>query len=64
MSRRPFGNETNAWTGKPVTLYRSETDFAGKTVPCIRVKEAPAQMPDPELKETGALFDRQPGIGE
>jgi hypothetical protein len=34
-----LGNETDDWTGKRITLYRSETDFAGKTVPCIRVKD-------------------------
>lgn len=33
------GNETDDWTGKQITLYPSETDFAGKTVPCIRVRE-------------------------
>lgn len=32
------GPDTDAWVGKKVTLYPSETDFAGKTVPCIRVK--------------------------
>jgi hypothetical protein len=34
-----FGNETDDWIGKQITLYPSETDFAGKTVPCIRVRE-------------------------
>ncbi|MBN1851105.1 MAG: hypothetical protein JW829_00215 [Pirellulales bacterium] len=33
------GPETNEWIGKKITLYPSETDFAGKTVPCIRVRE-------------------------
>ncbi len=33
------GNETNSWIGKKITLYPSETDFGGKTVPCIRVRE-------------------------
>ncbi len=33
------GNETDAWVGKKIMLYPSETDFGGKTVPCIRVKE-------------------------
>jgi hypothetical protein len=33
------GNDTDAWKGKKITLYPSETDFAGKTVPCIRVRE-------------------------
>lgn len=33
------GNETNAWIGKTITLYPSETDFGGKSVECIRVRE-------------------------
>lgn len=33
------GNDTDAWIGKKITLYPSETDFQGKTVPCIRVRE-------------------------
>ncbi len=35
------GNETDVWPGKRITLYPSETDFGGKTVPCIRVREEP-----------------------
>ncbi len=33
------GNDTDKWTGKKITLYPSETDFGGKTVDCIRVRE-------------------------
>lgn len=33
------GNETDDWKGKKITLYPSETDFGGKTVDCIRVRE-------------------------
>lgn len=33
------GNETDEWAGKSITLYASETDFGGRTVPCIRVQE-------------------------
>lgn len=37
------GNNADEWKGKKITLYPSETDYAGKTVPCIRVREkAPA----------------------
>jgi hypothetical protein len=32
------GTETDDWTGKKITLYPSETDFQGKTVPCLRVR--------------------------
>jgi hypothetical protein len=33
------GNETDSWVGKELTLYPSETDWQGQTVPCIRVRE-------------------------
>lgn len=33
------GNDTDAWIGKQITLYASETDYGGKTVDCIRVRE-------------------------
>lgn len=33
------GNDTEAWVGKKITLYPSETDYQGKTVDCIRVRE-------------------------
>jgi hypothetical protein len=32
-------SETKSWKGERITVYRSETPFAGKTVPCIRVRE-------------------------
>ena len=34
-----LGDDTDEWVGKAITLYPSETDYAGKTVPCIRVRE-------------------------
>lgn len=33
------GEETDAWPGKTLVIYPSETDFAGKTVPCLRVRQ-------------------------
>lgn len=32
--------ETDEWAGHAVTLYQSETEYAGETVPCIRVRGA------------------------
>ena len=34
------GSDTKDWKGKSLTLYRSETSFQNKVVPCVRVKEA------------------------
>jgi len=33
-----YGDETDYWTGKPITIYPTETPFQGRMVPCIRVK--------------------------
>jgi hypothetical protein len=32
-------DETDYWIGERITLYPSEADFGGETVPCIRVRE-------------------------
>lgn len=40
-----YGVDTDAWMGKPVTLYPSETEYAGETVPCIRVRQTVAAGP-------------------
>jgi hypothetical protein len=37
------GAETEEWAGKKITLYPSETDYGGRTVPCIRVRTEPPQ---------------------
>jgi hypothetical protein len=34
-----YGSDTDAWGGKKIELYPSEAEMAGKTVPCIRVRE-------------------------
>ena len=33
-----YGNDCDDWIGKKITLYPSETDFGGQTVPCIRIR--------------------------
>lgn len=34
-----YGSDTDEWIGQPITIYRSETSFQNKTVPCIRVRD-------------------------
>ncbi len=34
-----FGSDCKDWIGKKIALYRSETAFQGKTVPCVRVRD-------------------------
>lgn len=32
------GSDTDGWAGKSITLFASQTDFQGRSVPCIRVR--------------------------
>lgn len=34
-----YGSACDEWIGQQITIYRSETSFQNKTVPCIRVKD-------------------------
>jgi hypothetical protein len=48
--------DTDQWPGHTVTLYRSETEYAGETVDCIRVRaakngKAPVEKPKPLATE-------------
>jgi hypothetical protein len=48
-----YGVDTSGWSGRPIILYRSTTEFQGEVVACIRVKvpkapagKAPAKPPE------------------
>lgn len=48
-----YGNNTEDWIGKAVTLYPTTTEMAGKACDCIRVRPAQpkgkaVEMPNPE----------------
>ena len=45
-----YGDDMENWPGNPVVLYRTSTTFAGKRVPCLRIRvpAAPAPAPAPE----------------
>lgn len=51
-----YGNETEDWVGKRITLYPTTTTFGGEVVECIRVR--PVKPPDkgarPAEREPGA----------
>ena len=55
-----YGNKTEAWVGKRVTLFPTTTQFGGQTVECIRIrpkipaaKGATASLPSaPDLPVT------------
>ena len=39
-----LGDNTDHWIGRRIGVYRTTTQFGGKTVPCIRICPAPAGM--------------------
>lgn len=43
-----FGNDTEGWVGKSITLYPTTTEMAGDVVDCIRIRPKEATKPAPE----------------
>ena len=43
-----YGKETAGWRGKRITLYPTSTEYAGKDMACIRIKE-PRDFTRPEV---------------
>jgi len=50
-------NDTEDWGGTVIALYPSETEFAGETVECIRVKAPKAAAPKPKPEPVADLND-------
>lgn len=46
-----YGDETNEWIGKPITIYPTRTDFQGKMVDAIRVRY-PNDVPPQQQQRT------------
>lgn len=54
-----YGNDTEKWVGKPITIYPTRTTFGSEEVDCIRVKpsvagkaeDMPAPPPAPAPEE-------------
>jgi hypothetical protein len=45
-----YGSDTDDWIGQKITIYRSETSFQNKVVPCIRVRDAKPAADNPKAK--------------
>lgn len=62
-----YGNDTDAWVGRRITLYPTTTEMGGESTECIRVR--PVVPPDkkrpdaPRVDETPAVTveTREPG---
>jgi hypothetical protein len=46
-----YGDDTDAFLGKPVCLYRTETQFQGKMVPCLRLRVPSEDADQPAPKD-------------
>jgi hypothetical protein len=57
-----YGNDTDAWIGKRITLYSTTTEMGGETVECIRVRKS---IPSSKEKANGTEAEpteaREPG---
>lgn len=49
-----YGNNTDGWIGKSVTLYPSECDFRDEVVPCLRVRDSMPVAPVTPAIESAA----------
>jgi hypothetical protein len=60
-----YGDETDGWLGKKVTLIVQEVDFAGKRTPAIRIKNLNSKEAAIQaywLKAKGMGFSREEGV--
>jgi hypothetical protein len=57
-----YGADTDNWTGKPIQLVASTTDFAGKVVDCVRLRQpvAKPQVVQADGAEFADLDDEVP----
>jgi|SRR5689334_8541984 len=53
-------DEMNDWQGLRITIYPTRTDFQGKRVPCIRVKEPPVAQAAGNGRPAGPRDDVPP----
>ena len=69
-----YGNNTEDWVGKRITLFPTVTDVAGETRECIRVRPtvppktkaagefaSVGEVPTPMAPEAAELHEREPG---
>jgi len=60
-----YGNDTDEWRGKRITLYPTTTEMAGETVECIRIRpRAPGEKEQPGTIEPAPQAEepeREPG---
>jgi hypothetical protein len=62
-----FGNIAKGWKGQKVTLYVTQTQLAGETVDCIRIRDRgsrAATAAEEMLHSDASGTEREPGIDD
>ena len=54
-----YGNNTDEWIGKSITLYPSECDFGDETVPCLRVRPEAPKVEPPAAPDVDDMTDEE-----
>lgn len=57
------GSNVDSWIGKRITLFPTQTDWAGSQVACIRVKLQPAAEPAADPQPLPGTPQRPPADG-
>lgn len=53
-----YGDDSDGWAGKPITLIPAVTDFRGETTECVRIKpETPGKAAAKPTENPGAGLD-------
>lgn len=52
-----LGDDTDAWSGMSVVLFSATTNYAGRTVPCIRVRLDTSAVPPVSTAPQGPSDD-------
>lgn len=64
-----YGDETDSWIGRSISLFAATTSFQGKTMPCLRVAVAKAtppaqrQAPPPQVQRPVTVPAEDPFTG-
>lgn len=54
-----YGNKTEDWVGKRITMFPTHTQFGGQTVECIRIRPI---VPAAKIKDQTPVEPREPGV--
>lgn len=56
-----YGNDTDKWVGRSITLFPTTTQFGSETVDCIRIRPSIPRSSRPAASEQEPPAGREPG---